>query len=383
MNLTHNQYNSSLVLEAITDTKEIDKRFRVSLKKFLEAHKNTLNGSMTISYGGRPVRALPADIVRIASELKHSDLSDLLIRNIILNFIISSEKHSAYSGVLLMDMLRGTFLSEKLTFCRRVETSHLNRLIAMHVGQGICSQIILKILEINPNSSLEFKVSRERQDFCVVSDYSMKISGFVPAGFSSSGGSLKGYYPVFIDGKVESVSEIDSLLRTSHSNGQTILLMARDFSPDVINTLDHNYVNKKLKVVPFVYTEEGHEKLVKESIFVIDTENYFSLNTFDTGELKKAYDGNISRGCIHFHGAKGVDRHITIVIPGHFRRQAGLIEDRIRGCMTFALEVAKSGIMLDANNQPIAGKKQFDAAVKVHESMKNFHNELGGLIVLE
>lgn len=383
MNLTNKNYNNTPILESVTDEKEISKRFKKGLRQFVTSYSNTVKGSTTISYGGRPVKAVPADIVRIASELKHGDLSDLLIRNIILNFIVSSEKHSAYSGALLMQMMNSNIRNSKLTISRRSEPSHVNQLIRRYMGNGICSNIISNILEINPNASLEFRVSRNKKRFSVLSDYSMKLAGHVPAGFLLKSQSLKGFYPIFLDGKIENVSEIDSLLRSSHENSQSILLMSRQFSPDVISTLNHNYENNKLSVVPFVFSEDEYDKLTNEKIKVFDSQNIFELGTFDSGDLKKSYDSNIHRGCINFHGAEGLGRHVVIDIPGHFSNQSGLIEDRVRSGITFALEVAKNGIVLDDNGKAIAGNKQYNTSCKVYDALIGFENKIGGLIVLE
>ena len=383
MNLASKEYNQSTVIESVTDKKEIIKRYRVGLRRISESYLNTLAGSTTISYGGRPVRALPADIVRIASELKNDDLSDLLIRNIILNFIVSSENHSAYSGVLLVDMISKNSKSLSTSFSRRVELSHISQLVRKYVGNGVCSQIISSILEINPNSSLEFRINKHNSKFSVLSDYSMKIMGYLPSMFELQAGRLKGFFPMFVDGKIEKVSELDSILRTSHESGQTILLMAREFSPDVISTLSHNYNLKKLNVVPFVVTEETHEKLDNANIKVFDYQNSFELKTFDASNLKKSYDGNFHSSWINLHGARGIDRHVTIDIPVHFQHQAGLIEDRVRSGITFALETAKNGIVLNSLGVPVAGKKQYDTALRIYDSIVDFENNLGGLIVLD
>ena len=383
MNLTNNGYDTSLVLESLIDSEEISKRFQKILNKFLRALKNTQSGSTTISYGGRPVKAVPADIVRIGSELKQKDFSDLLIRNIILSFIVSSEKRSAYSGVLLLDMLMSKFVENDVSRISRCTSEQLSLLLRKFTGFGICTQIIETILEINPNASLDFKVNKSSRNFRVSSDYSLKVLGYFPASFEAEAHQIKGFYPVFVDGKIEKVSEIDSLLRSSHENGQTILLMARDFSPDVVSTLNHNYKSKKLKVLPFVFSEENSEKLESENIKTFDSENFFAMRTFDVADLKKGYDGNFYGSCMHFHGAKGLDRHVTVNIPGHFKNQAGLIEDRVRSGITFALEVCKSGIIVDPSGTPIAGQKQFKTSSELFDKINNFEMQLGGLIVLD
>lgn len=53
-----------------------------------------------------------------------------------------------------------------------------------------------------------------------------------------------------VDGVVESVSEIDSLLQECHRQKQPLIIFARGFSKDVITTLRVNYARKTLNVMP-------------------------------------------------------------------------------------------------------------------------------------
>jgi hypothetical protein len=55
---------------------------------------------------------------------------------------------------------------------------------------------------------------------------------------------------VTIDGVVETVAEIDALLRSAHDHSENVLLLARGFGPDVIATLKLNRERGTLCVIP-------------------------------------------------------------------------------------------------------------------------------------
>ena len=68
---------------------QIDKRIKKILSRTHDLCEKLDKGTLTFSYGNRPVRALPSDVLRVVSEWDQNDLSDLAIRNIILNTILS------------------------------------------------------------------------------------------------------------------------------------------------------------------------------------------------------------------------------------------------------------------------------------------------------
>jgi chaperonin GroEL (HSP60 family) len=57
---------------------------------------------------------------------------------------------------------------------------------------------------------------------------------------------------LLIDGVIESVSEIDSILRDSNMSKQAVVLVARGFNNDVLSTLYVNHARKTLNVLPVI-----------------------------------------------------------------------------------------------------------------------------------
>lgn len=57
---------------------------------------------------------------------------------------------------------------------------------------------------------------------------------------------------LIIDGIVENVSEIDTLLQLSHESKRPMIIFARGFSHDVLSTLRTNFLRKTLNVIPAI-----------------------------------------------------------------------------------------------------------------------------------
>ena len=72
---------------------------------------------------------------------------------------------------------------------------------------------------------------------------------------------------ITIDGFIESTSEIDRIMRESFETGQPLIIAARGYHQDVANTLAHNYINGKLRILPLEvrYDEVGANSLIDMS----------------------------------------------------------------------------------------------------------------------
>lgn len=62
--------------------------------------------------------------------------------------------------------------------------------------------------------------------------------------------TLQGAKVLIVDGLIESVSEIDSLLEACNKTKRSLIIIARGFSADVTSTLLVNYIRKTLNVIP-------------------------------------------------------------------------------------------------------------------------------------
>jgi chaperonin GroEL (HSP60 family) len=88
----------------------------------------------------------------------------------------------------------------------------------------------------------------------VLNGFNFKCKNLIFANGSFSKAKL-----LVVDGLIESVAEINSLLQAFSETKETLLFVARGFDPDVINTLKVNFLRKTLNVIPFTvaYDFEG------------------------------------------------------------------------------------------------------------------------------
>ena len=89
--------------------------------------------------------------------------------------------------------------------------------------------------------------------------------------WSASKASLVSLYNskvLCVDGIVESMSEIHSIIDSSFKEGQSVVLFARGFNDDVVNTLAVNHSRGKLNVIPVVvpYDMMGVNQLVDVAV---------------------------------------------------------------------------------------------------------------------
>jgi len=321
----------------------------------------------------------------VAAEWPQNDSFDLAIRNIMVNSILSTEKKSPMSGAIFLDILSGRTLL-KTSFQGRASIEDAKCVLRRLMGLGMSYEIVCKIME---NSclcpSIEFLLSDRRHKFSISSSCVLNVKGAIPPIFKLRPGVKKGFRIVFIDGVIERISEIDRLLQESQKEEVPILLMARKFLPDVVSTLYHNFASGKLQVIPFEVEETSKliDTIKAESIFSIDHENAYYISSLCLEDLEKDYSLMFYPNKISIVGADGVDRHVIVEIPKHFHKQAGLIEDRVKSGILSILEIAKFGIVLDENKNPICSVKAYTSAKKTSEGLHSILKNLGCIIAQE
>ena len=337
-------------------------------------------GELSFNYGGRPIRAVKSDIARVVSEWPQNNLDALTIRNIILNAILSSEMKSAGSGIITLQLLNKSY--EHLTAKTRVEQHDAFSSLARHINAGIIYKIVKAIVTNGSiNCSFSCVVGEKSNNFKIDIQPSLKLEGAPHEIFDVQIESLKNHAILIIDGVIEKVSEIDCLLRSCAEEDANLLLCARNFAPDVANTLTQNFKNKKLRVIPFKANVDMHVKelMLKSNIHVIDIDSSLSLSTLKINELSRSCDLLFNGNTMKIINGNGLDRHAKIEIPRYLKHHVGIIEDRIKYSLTMLLEAAKYGIVYDGN-RPVCTVHAYKVAQKTSEGLKKSIGNLGCII---
>ena len=315
------------------------------------------------------------------SEDTQNDSIDLVIRNIILNTVVSLEAASPYSGSSFLDILSG---KKPVHYKTRAEMSDVLGVLRSALGPGICYKLLKEIfVETGFNFDLSIKLSDRRKNFTILLEEALSLEGYFPILFPVEFKSLRGTKILVIDGVVEKVSEIDSLLRSASETGETILLMSRNFHPDVINTLYQNYKKGKLSVFPYVLScdQKVLESLSEMGIDVINSENYGSIIVKSCEDLGEKRDVRFYGGKVALSGLSGLERSVTIEIPKHFHKQAGIIEDRLKFGRGLGMTMSKHGIVIDKNGKVISGLDQYRKSINAYENFQQIFRNLGCVIV--
>ena len=336
---------------------------------------------MTFSYGGLPIRAMPADIVRVISQTDTNNQIESVYRNILLNSIISSELTSPYSGILFLDMLSSKL--PKLTFKTRAERSELMHMLRCNMGSGICYDITKKIFEMcgtTPDISCDLS---ETLEFKVVIDSEYKVKGSVPQIFTSKVDPIENCSIILVDGIIEKVSELHQILEGSSDESRPVIIMARKFFPDVSNTLSENFKNKNLKVIPFeCETQDYVEDFEAAGVFCVRHENYRNLSLVTLNDIQSSYNVALDDRHLKIEGifSNTEQRKCKVLIPKRYKNQSTIIEERIRSGLCFAADVSKNGIVLDSEKNILFGYSQYKAAKKTAKSFQQLVEKIGCVI---
>lgn len=350
----------------------LNKSFHKTLKDIKDITHSLKSGKLSFSYGGRPIRANPSDIVRVISQKPYNDPLQLCYRNIILNYALSLEQLSVYSGFTFLDILFSK--DQKLSAKTRVTFEEVESIAKRHLGPGICFEIIRETIRnaglfcetyisINTDKTEEkFKVKFEE----MLEQPGKFSSAFLPKVEKMSNSSL-----IFVEGTIEKVSEIHRLLESSAESDREVVIIAHNFYSDVSHTLSENFKTGKLKVVPFeVSGEITSEFFDQMGIYTVNTDNGRTLSLTSIDDLQSDYNVSFKRGNIRIEGLEGIGRTVHISVPHHFSKQLGIIEDRINSGLIFCQELSKYGIILDEKGTGIYGVHQYRKAV---EALKNFN----------
>ena len=333
----------------------IKKRFNALLKELHTLLCKLYEGKLVFNYGEKVTKSVPADLIRVLSEWSQNDFVDLTLRNIIVDSIVSSENKQTGSGIICALALLNNLdnLDSSVTKYRtRAVTGDLKETIKYHLGQGNLSRVTKHAIEMGAlNGSLRFEISNTK-DFFISSETSVKIVGSVHPMFELTKRWFDFPTMVCVDGLIQSLGELDRILQGSAENKNNVIILARDYHPDVINTLNENFKEGRLNVIPFA-VRAWSDDLTKEPLQACDELN-LEIISRDRGDVlaakglddfsvvKSVY---LSARNISIHDRDGSDVHTTIRIPNVSESLAGLIEDRVRITLQSCKGIAKWGLL--------------------------------------
>lgn len=239
-----------------------------------------------ISYKSSIAAAQPIDILRYYAEAGLDNSTNRALTNIYLSHLNSTEINSAGSGVIFVTAFCAHMekalqyqqlskKSEEITFHsfagKRATIEELKKVLSCFCDTGTSELVIKAAAAVGAEGSMSVTSHTSSKRTAVTIDDMYRFDASVNEVFVQQTGrsffELANPAIVTIDGMIESTSEIDNIMRESFESGQPVVIAARSYRPDVANTLAHNYVHGKLRVLPIEvrYDELGSNSLIDMS----------------------------------------------------------------------------------------------------------------------
>jgi hypothetical protein len=309
-----------------------------------------------------------------------------MVRSMMLNAFISAESRYVCSSIGIPAQV--LFPEEKILH-RRTEWSDLERGLRSFIGTGLCYDATLKAFErVGHDSAVGFSVNQHESRMVIKSKGAVKIGGSFSELFDARPAKLNGCSVVLVNGAIESISEIESLLRAASESSKTVLLIAKSFDADTLKTLDHNWKKNALRILPFksasYHDEDDVLKLSRLGIITVDLDNIMQLRKFNPEILMESNVDVVLEddGAQVMHDS-GTSKIVEVIIPGNMMSLSGLIEDRILNGLAYCRLACLSG--LHYSNQlglelPIISHNQ---SIRVGQVLQQNLNNVGCILEID
>lgn len=307
--------------------------------------ESMLSGQHKFFFENRAVQCQPIDALRWFTETIPESSKTLHIRNIMVNAVNDSESTQGSSAVVCAAALTSILSLTQMCGFRDV-LDDLSRISALS-RRSSSNQIldIMKSLDNDPmsyalartailgcSSNASIQVSKGEKTSSAKSVRGYKFPLVTPSGFSPSVGtsvekSLTSSKSLVVDGFIESVSEIDGVIRSSYETKTPLLIVARGFSPEVINTLVVNYSHGHLKVIPMtVPFDELGVNLINDIAIVLRSEIVSSTK----GEIisSRKWDDLGTSAMVRVNFSTGITTVIDDSVKDLVARQRKHLRDR-------------------------------------------------------
>ena len=329
-------------------------------------------GVLTFHYGGRPVRAQKIDLVRILSQIRFDHEVQVGIRNIIIEGVMTGEGQAIGSGYLALKMLLS---NKKLSFTNvktRVEKKEIEMCVSEMMRMGLSRNIIDTIISsASIDSDVILDTSEMASQPVLRVQSSILVPSFLHEIFSSKRKSLQDAGLIIIDGTIESLGELESLLSSFSEEKKSLVIIARGYLPDVVATLHKNYILGNLHVFPFVIHGEND---VLDDFRKID--HFYDVHNIMAIRSLKASDFTFDRTFyfkqhgLEVTGINSTRRRVFMTLPSYFKSLLGLLDDRISMGIKLCKDTARSGIAdCDHNDLGHFSRLSAENSIRIYKSL--------------
>lgn len=362
--------------------KDVQKSVEKAKKELKEILENLIEGKSTFTYEGKICTATPLDFHRCILEWSRGPGLDQSIRNIITSSFFSCEVLAGGSSLLACAMWLDSF--SKISSNRRCSQEEILEVISSYGRSGLSKEISTKIFKMGSCGS-EVKLTEGQQEGTKIEVIEGKeIFGQIDNLFISKhpGKKIDGdFYLVAIDGVIENISQVHSLLESFGE--EKAIIAARGFFPDVSNTFAANYSLQKLSVIPFVVSDWNSENfldLEKLGISCASTEVGSDLSMLRAKEKIRAHVG--PKNLIFKSEDQNFMRKITVSFGRDLGSLRGISLDRTKILLALTRFSSRKG----TSRCKIFGREfhvpniTIIGASKAFKSLEDNLQKLGGVI---
>lgn len=198
--------------------------------------------------------------IQVACELKYASTLDRSCHDIVVTHALMAERMCPGTFRDCIQNIRDLVVGDQTSTVRK---SFNGTLVGRRANRSDIQDVVRQVTQNRPawvvkmiSDALEIagfagkilveKVDSDRPSLELVSGYSFKATSHLRISETLQAPKI-----CVIDGFIENVSEIHHVLEAASSRKQAVVLIARNFSDDVKNTLSVNYNRGTLKVLPY------------------------------------------------------------------------------------------------------------------------------------
>ena len=372
----------------VSSSRDIEHSKRAVYTRLRSVVKKLDKGTLSFYYLGRPIRAQKIDIIRVLSQVKCKNKVELGIRNIIIDGIMSGESIAVGSGYLSLKILLGMtpdiFNKGKL----RLEKKEVKQCVSELMRMGATNEVVDTIIERASISSGIIVGCSEAVDRIVVRGKpSLTVLASFHEIFVTKREKIESGDLIVIDGFIESIGMIDSILQSFSKEKKSLVIIARGFAPDVVSTLFKNYRAGNMFVYPLVLQggPDIFEKLDNIKNFY-NIHNILSIRTLSVNDFDFDKDFLFRKNSIDISGVDSIERICYITFPIFLKNVSGILEDRINLGLRIAREAAMSGKYSNIDNLgnlSIYSRHATKTARRVYKSLVQNINNLKCMVLQE
>ena len=364
---------------------DIESSCRKISRKIKTVYETIVDGS-AVFYHKSNLHVVPFDVVKIVSSIDVQNKLDKTIKNIFLSSIYNAEQKCPGSGIICAGLVSKAIEKENFVFgFRKTDDKSIGLVLKNYLdSKSYTHQLVSNSYRmIGPQGRMFFRFSHGK-DFNMRTHEGTCISSNKSILFKNYPEKLLDCKVIFIDGIIESVGEIDSVLQQLSNDRTKCCIFARGFAPDVINTLSLNYEKNKLKVFPFNFKAGEDEEVFsfceKNQIPLIANRVNNDLKMLKVDSLKNFDLVLIENNYVTLSSKKGSEKILEISIPKVLNDQFNTIASRVKFGKTLVSSCAISGICEIKNADFFTSNYAAQIAFSCSESLQKRIDDLHGVL---